>query len=483
MAILPLIMTPQGLQPRLPADIRAEIISRVDHVRPGYTANLPASLVEDVASTEVAAVVESDQFLVDLVNSVSPYGANPFILRELGDVYDVQPKEATNTSVYVVFHGPPGYVIVQGFLVGDGMYEYSCQEGGIIGEDMQSLPIWAVALTPGAWAVPAGSVTELKTSVPTLIMNSTAGFGVVNPADGLPARVGETIEQFRDRVFTAGLASSTGTTRYLKTLLWRVPGVEKRLVSVRQDGLTGRYIVMVGGGDPYQVGYAIYYALFWTGGLVPAPISIIDIDNANPVTITCASNHNLTTGMYEKIEGVEADGWLNEINDRWFDVTRITATKFSVDFDNSPPGSRYIAGGTVYPNPINEEVTINDYPDHYRVPYVIPAAEDVAIIVFWVTESPNYVSAAAVASAVTQPLMDYINSIPCGVTPISVYDLNAIFLESADHILPRETVSVLRFDVSIGGVGVLPETGSGVIPGDPNGYFSLALPDLVVIQG
>ena len=483
MAILPLLMTPQGLQPRLPADLRTELLSRVYGVRPGYTANLPASLVEDIASTETAAVVESDQFLVDLVNSVSPYGANPFILKDLGDVYDVQPKAATNTSVYVVFHGPPGFVIVQGFTVSDGSYDYVCQEGGVIGADAQSLPIYAVSPFPGAWAVPAGSVTELRTSVPSSIINSTAGFGVVNPADGLPAQRGETIEEFRDRVFTAGLASATGTTRFLKTILWRIPGVEKRLVSVRQDAETGRYIVLVGGGDTYQVGYGIYFALFWTGGLVEAPINIIWISNTNPAYILTAANHNLQDGMVERIDGVEGVGWINEINGQWWPVTVHSATVFSIPFDNSAPGSIYRAGGLVTPNPIVERVTINDYPDHYSIPYVIPAAEDVAITVLWVTDSPNYISANAVASAVSQPILDYINSIPCGVTPISVYDLEAIFLDAADSILPRESVSVLRFHVSVGGVGVQPEAGSGVIPGDINGYFTLDLADLTVVQG
>ena len=124
----------------------------------------------------------------------------------------------------------------------------------------------------------------------------------------MPSTRGETIEDYRDRVWTAGLAASTGMARYLKTLLWRIPGVQKRLVSVRQDLPTGRYIVLVGGGDPYQVGYAIYFALFWTGGLLPAQIEIIDISNANPAVVQTANNHNLQDGMIERIDGVQAPG-------------------------------------------------------------------------------------------------------------------------------------------------------------------------------
>ena len=41
----------------------------------------------------------------------------------------------------------------------------------------------------------------------------------------------------------------------------------------------------------------------------------------------------------------------------------------------------------------------------------------------------------------------------------------------------------LRIDVSIDGVGVLPEAGTGVIPGDINGYFLLDTGDLTIFEG
>ena len=334
-------MTSQGLQPRKPADLRTEITDRVGAARPGYTANLPSSLIEDVASTETAAVVESDQFLVDLVNSVSPWAANPFMLKALGEVYDVQPAVRTNTSVYQVFYGPPGFVVVQGFTVSDGTANYVAQEGGIIGESRQSLPIYCVSPMAGAWPVPAGTVTQLETSVPSDIMN--AGFGTVNPADGIASQRGESIEEFRDRVWTAGLASSTGMGRLLKTYLWRIPGVEKRLVSVRQDLATGRYIVLVGGGDPYQVAYAIYFALFWTVGLLPAPIEIVDISNENPAVVTTAYKHNLQDGMIERIDGVRAKGWLTTINGQDFPITWLSTHTFSIPFDNTMSQARNIS--------------------------------------------------------------------------------------------------------------------------------------------
>jgi hypothetical protein len=151
-------MTSQGLQPVSPADLRSQLISLVAGTNPDYTANLPGSLIEDISSTDVYALVESDSFLVDLVNSVTPFGANAFLLNQLGILYGVDTQPITNTSVYVQFTGPPGYVIAQGFTVSDGTYQYVCQHGGIIGEDGNSLPMYALATDSGAWPVQANTV-------------------------------------------------------------------------------------------------------------------------------------------------------------------------------------------------------------------------------------------------------------------------------------------------------------------------------------
>src|SRR5215471_4123046 len=109
MAILPLIMTPQGLQPADPAVLRSQLIALVAGTVPDYTANLPGSLIEDISSTDTFALVESDSFLVDLVNSITPYGANPYLLNQLGILYGVDAQPITNTSVYLVFTGTPSY--------------------------------------------------------------------------------------------------------------------------------------------------------------------------------------------------------------------------------------------------------------------------------------------------------------------------------------------------------------------------------------
>ena len=104
------------------------------------------------------------------------------------------------------------------------------------------------------WVGETFTVTQLVTSVPT-------GFSLIcsNPEPGTPGvATGETEASFRARVLQAGLAASQGMARYLKTLLGQVAGVQPRLISVIQVPDNGGWEIVVGGGDPYAVAYAIW---------------------------------------------------------------------------------------------------------------------------------------------------------------------------------------------------------------------------------
>src|SRR5687767_10844170 len=113
---LPTIVTAAGLQPIAPIDLRTQLINSVAATNPGYTADLPGTLIEDIASTDVGALIICDQARVDTINSVTPYGANVFLLVQLGNIYGVPLGGATNTGVQVVFTGSAGFVITPGFV-------------------------------------------------------------------------------------------------------------------------------------------------------------------------------------------------------------------------------------------------------------------------------------------------------------------------------------------------------------------------------
>ena len=260
---LPIVMSPAGLTPQLPVDLRAQLDALVTAaVTAGYTSRLPGSLIEDLASTAVFALTLCDQAAVETVNSLTPYGANPFVLNALGQQYGFPAGVTSNTSVYLVFTGQPGYVIQPGFQASDGTYQYTVQDGGTVASGGQSLPLYAVCTTAGSFAVPAGSVNALATSVPASISAPTppaVPLSVTNPEPGTPGGPAETADAYRARVYEGIQAPATGTPAKLKSQLKNIPGVQARLVSVRQVTTSpSGYQVLCGGGDPYLVAGTIY---------------------------------------------------------------------------------------------------------------------------------------------------------------------------------------------------------------------------------
>lgn len=253
-------ITSSGAVPTPVADLRAALVAEATLLSPGLTADLPASLIEDLASTGTGALVVQDQAMVDLVNSISPLTANEFILNQLGDVYGVQRGVGSNTSVYVVFSGPPGFTVNPGFLVSDGTHQYRVQDAAIIsgpGPIGTSVATFCLATDPGSWAIPEGTVTEHITSVPASV---EASFSLTNPAPGTPGASAQTLPEFQAQVIQAGKAVATGVANLVRTALEQVPGVQARLISFRQ--VSTQWEVIVGGGDPYQVAGAIFQSMF-----------------------------------------------------------------------------------------------------------------------------------------------------------------------------------------------------------------------------
>jgi hypothetical protein len=473
MADIPIILTIAGRTNTTPAALRAALVASVAATNPGYTANLPASLVEDIVSTDVGALVVMDQNLTDQINNVTPYGANAYVLNQQGQLVGVQSGSATNTSVLIVFTGTIGFVIAVGFTVSDGTYQYTVQDGGIIASSGSSASLFCVATQAGIWAVPANTVTTLVTSVP-----STIALTCTNPITGTPSAGTETEENYRARVFRAyTLSSAQGFATYLKTLLANVSGVQARLVSVRQQPSLG-WEVICGGGDPYLVSYAIYKALFDINTLVASVISVVGITNASPGVATTDLNHGLITGQ----TGVYIKGVVGmALTGGPYTVTVITGKTFSFGVDTTALGA-WTSGGVVTPNNRNIAPSLIDVPDVYSVPYVLPPQQTVAISLTWNTTAPNSVSPAAVAQLGAVGLAAYVNSISVG-QPINLFDLQTTFQAAVSSLIPIQYLTRMVFSVSINGVGTAPLSGTGIIAGDPESYFLTTTAGITIAQG
>ncbi|MCM2493319.1 baseplate J/gp47 family protein [Burkholderia glumae] len=282
MSTIPLVMTASGPVATDPTTLRQALVDGVAAEVPDYTANLPGSLIEDIASTDVGALVTIDQARVDAVNSVTPYGANAFVLAQLGGQFGIPQGTSANASVYVVFSGPSGYVLPAGFVVGDGSNQYALQDGGVIETSGQTAQLFAVATNSGTFAIPAGTVNQIVTSLPS----EYAGLiTVTNPQAGTAATSAESVQTYRGRVLQAGQVTSVGTPAFLKTLLGKISGVQARLISINQ--VTGGWQVVCGGGDAFAVAAAMLQGV---GDI--ALLKGSQINNSRNVNVSLFQNPN-----------------------------------------------------------------------------------------------------------------------------------------------------------------------------------------------
>ena len=465
MSVYPINIGPAGPVPQTPSSMLAALLAGVSGVDPDYTANLPGTLIEDIAATDVSAALLCDSAFIELLNSVGPNTANPYLLTLIGNLSGMQIGALTNTSVNVVFSGPAGLIIGQGFTVSDGTYQYQLINGGIIGTGGTSLPLLAIATQQGSWPIAPNAVVNLVTSPPPGISPSLT---VTNPEPGTPGGPPETQVSYQARVMQAHQAVGIGGPKLLKTLLQNLPGAVSRLVGIRQPIPGGQWEVVCGGSaDPVQIAYAIYSALgmnFTT--LIGSTLDVSGITNANPGVVTTNLNHGFATGQVINIAGVTG---MSGVNNMPLTITVITPTTFSIGVNTTSLGT-WTGGGVVTPNFRNIVVAISDYPDTYSIPYVSPPLQTVTMTVLWNTTAVNFVNVNGVAQLGSPAIVNYINSLPVG-TPINLLDLEAAFQAAVSSILPPQQLTRMAISVSIDGVGSAPISGTFIIPGDPESYF------------
>lgn len=478
---LSLVVLTTGPQPNTPLALNTALIAEAEALAsaagsPGLTATLPGSLIEDIASTDTGALVLIDQARVDAVDSVSPLSSNPFVLQQLGTIYLGQGSTASppqNTGVYVVFTGPAGYVVPAGFVVSDGTNQYTVQDGGAIATGGSSAQLFCLALASGSFAVPANTVVNLVTSVPSGI-----SLAVNNPAAGTPGAAAQTQAEFRAQVLTAGLAASTGMQRYLKTLVADVPGVNANLIAVQQQGSGGWKVIVGGTGDPYQIGGAILDGLFDVSTLVGSSILVTNITNATLGVVTTNLNHGYSASQAITIAGVTPSAFnvSATIN------TIISETSFSISVNTTGSGA-YVSGGVVTPNFRNITVSVSQTPDVYTVIFVVPPVQTVTMVVTWNTlPGSNFVSSSGVATLAQPALAAYVNQIQVG-QPINILQMNAVFQAAVLNILPATILDRLVFAISINGISTAQGSGTYIVSGDPESYFTCVSSGIEVIQG
>lgn len=471
MSTIPLVMTAAGPVATDPTTLRQNLIDGVAAEVPDYTANLPGSLIEDVASTDVGALTTIDQARVEAVNSVTPYGANAFVLAQLGGQFGVPQGTSANGSVYVVFSGPAGYVLPAGFVVGDGTNQYTLQDGGVIQSAGQSAQLYAVATSSGSFAIPAGTVNQIITSLPS----EYAGLITVsNPQAGIAASSAESPQVYRGRVLQAGQVASVGTPAFLKTLLGKITGVQQRLISVKQ--VTGGWQVVCGGGDAYAVASAILQGAGDIALLQGSQLGIAGMTNANPVVVQTNLASGYSAGQTFTVVGATPSAFNGT-----YTVASVSGNSITTTTNGSGFGA-YSGGATFSPNPRNVNVSLFQNPDTYNIPFVNPPQQVVTVAVTWNTTLPNFTAGTSVNQLAAPALQSYLNSIYVG-QPINLNEMVTTFLDAVSSVIDGPNVTTLQFAVTINGVAVSPAAGTNIITSDPESYFFCSATGVTVTQG
>lgn len=391
---LPLLFDASGPIATPPATLQQALLALAAASAPGYTAALPGSLIEDISSTDVGALVTLDQARVDAVNNVSPYTANPYILALQGAQYGIPKGAPANGNALVSFTGSAGYVIAPGFLVSDGTNQYAVQDGGVIPTGGTLSGVYVVATNPNLFAIPASSITQVVTSVP-----SPYTLTVTNPTAGNAAASAETVESYRARILEAYQSPLQGVVTVLKGALKSVPGVSSRLVAVLKNGTN--FEVLCGGGDPYQVAGAIFASVSNPGMLVGS----------------ATTARNVTVSLYDAPDTYS----IVFVNPPQQAVTlAITWNTTLANFTAAPAVNQFmIAAAQSYINgilvgqPINELVLIDTL--QAAVASVLPAV-NLTTLTFVVTINGVTATPTAGTFIIPSDTESYFNVSPTGVT-------------------------------------------------------------------
>ena len=522
-----ILVTSAGAQPTPPATLRETLIALVAAQRPGYTANLPGSLIEDIASTSVGALALMDQAAVDLMNSFTATTANDYLLSLIGNQIGIKAGLESNASAYVLFKGIAGYTIPKGFIVSDGLNQYAVQDGGTLGNAAPTnftgsiaLQVLTVTAIPngeilvgdpitGA-GIPAGTViTGLLTGtggIGTYAINNSltiASEAMVGATHGtatlyvvallygtwaIPANSITTIVTsvptgypvFCTNQNTGTIAVSAETAEFYRARVLSsqlAPGVGtlsylKSLiqnvpgVQSRLVSVSGGNKLIVGGGDPYLVAGAIYKSMFAINNLLGSSATSHTWIGTGQITGNVLDVTAISSGAIQVGDILSGAGLVSPTIITGFLTGTGTTGTYQVNYSQTVLSEAISGSNSVR----NQVVTIIDYPDTYFILFVVPIQQTINILCDWSTIAPNFTANIAVSDAVVASLVAYINSIPVGVA-INAYNLQQIFLDSLSGIIEPALISALTFTVSIDGIVTPPSPGTGLISGDSEGYF------------
>ncbi len=527
MSAVTLNITSTGAQPTPPATIRNNLLASVIATRPGYTANLPSSLIEDILGTDIGAVALIDQATIDLINSLNPLFANAYLLSLLGAQMGIAQGLQSNPSAFVTFTGLAGFAINKGFTVSDGLNQYTVQDGGVLGNPTATSFTGAISGTTltvssvsSGFLMVGDTITGTGITANTIITafgSGTGGTGtytvnnsqtvgseaMTGPTHGtvilyVVATTFNTNAIFANSITTivssvptgfpltctntnTGTPGATAETedlyraRVLAAQLSPAVGTLSYLktlikaipgVQSRLVSVSGGGKIIVGGGDPYAVAGAIYKGLFDIGDLIGSSNTSHTWSGTGSISGTTLTISAMSAGTIQVGDIVSGVGLTNPTIITGFGTGSGSTGTYFINYAQTITSETLTGNNSTQ----NQVVTIVDYPDSYSILFVTPISQLVTIAVSWSTIAVNFTANTAVSNMVSTAIANYINSIPVGIA-LNVFNFQKIFLESVTSLVDPALISALTFTVSINGVVTAPAPGTGLIAGNSEGYF------------
>lgn len=453
---LSVIMTEAGATPTDVTTIRDTLDADITQTNPGYTSNLPGTLVEDLLSTVTAGVAACDQARVESINSVSAIAVNESMLDQLAAAKGFTRSSLVNTRAYVSMSGAVGTIIDAGFEVSDGTYTYATTSSVVISSTgTTSSLVLVVATQSGSWIPAAGSITTVVTQPD----NST--ITVNNPSVGI-AGGEESYDDFRQRILEADAAGVQGSPSYLKSQVKNVPGVVNRTVSVKS--YSNGYLVTASGGDLYEIANALYQSIGDITLLRGSTLSVTGATNAGPCVITTSSAHGLSTGDSATIAGALG---LTAINGT-FSITKLTSTTFSIAVDTTSDGT-YTGGGYLVNNAALQNVTLYDGADSYDIVFIVPLVQTIGLDITWSEVASASDSDGLIGPLAQSAATDYVNSLSTGAT-FSLLALRYSILQQLSGLVSISSLTRFDISVTVDGVAVEPTEGEYLVTLDSLSY-------------
>lgn len=276
-----------GYVKRTALEIQEALIEKLQQVCPEFQ-HQPADIQSNLLDAAVQPLMEYENLMAECINSFAPGAGSEFIFRQLASAMGLIPKSEKKATVLLTFTGPIGTIIPQDCKVSDGNgHTFSTVEAIILPLN-GSKSVEATADTLDLLA--AGTLTNILTSVPQ-------GVQCTNQSQSEAYTDEETFAELKARAQARIRSARFGGVDYATSLLASVEGVEPRQIAFfskevdsSQAGKRVQGIeAVVGGGDIYEVAYALARSFLETQKLVSVPSGLGDQGRTIVVPITYAS--------------------------------------------------------------------------------------------------------------------------------------------------------------------------------------------------